>query len=98
MGINKFVLNFIRSKGAEFDFADEDEDEEEEEEEDSVKSSEEAKEKKKNPKVKLKNNDMNPIKQRVWKLDNLRLDDYKKMKEIAGNLVKMRKKDQRKFK
>lgn len=80
----------MRNKGIEVQSGDEDEDGYEEDEE-SVKSSEEVKEIKKTTKGKLKNNDMNPAKQRVWKLDNLRLDDYKKMKEISIALTKLRK-------
>ena len=86
-GLNRFVQNFMRNKGVEVDSGDEDEDGDEE---DSVKSLEEVKEIKKVAKGKIKNNDMNPAKQRIWKLDSLRLDDYKKMKEISGNLTKMR--------
>lgn len=89
-GINRYVQNFMRNKGIEVKSGDEDEDGYEEDEE-SVKSSEEVKEIKKTAKGKLKNNDMNPAKQRVWKLDNLRLDDYKKMKEISTALTKLRK-------
>jgi hypothetical protein len=87
-GINRFVQNFMRNKGGEANSVDEDEDGYEE---DSGKSMEEVKETKKVGKGKLKNNDMNPAKQRIWKLDNFRLDDYKKMKEIMSGLTKMRK-------
>ena len=91
LGLNKFVFNFMRNKGVDIVSGDEDEDED-------SKSSEEIKETKKMTKPKIKPGDMNPAKQRIWKLDNLRLEDYKKMKEISVNLSKMRKKDQRKIK
>lgn len=81
----------MRNKGVDIVSGDEDEDED-------SKSSEEIKETKKMTKPKIKAGDMNPAKQRIWKLDNLRLEDYKKMKEISVNLSKMRKKDQRKIK
>ena len=87
-GINRYVMNFMRNKVVELQLGDEDEDGYEE---DSVKSTEEVKEIRRVTKTKGKNNDMNPAKQRIWKLDNLRLDDYKKMKEITTNLQKMRK-------
>ena len=92
-GINKFVLNFMRNKGVEFQSGGEDEDGDEE---DSGRSAEEVKEIRKNNKNKVKNSDMNPAKQRIWKLDSLRLDDYKKMKEISINLQKMRKAQRKK--
>lgn len=95
MGINKFVQNFMRSKDVQPGSGSEDEDLDDE---DSVKSTEEVKEVKKNVKGKIKGGDMNPAKQRIWKLDNLRLDDYKKMKDFSMSLVKMRKKDQRRVK
>ena len=90
-GLNRFVQQYIRNKETGI-FGDEDEDDEEEEEESKVVE-EEVKEAKKNLKPKGKANDLNPTKQRIWKLDNLRLDDYKKMKDISMNLVKMRKKE-----
>ena len=91
-GLNRFVLQYSRNKEAGIGSQEEDEDGEDEEEGPGV-IEEEAKETKKNTKPKGKINEMNPTKQRVWKLDNLRLDDYKKMKDITMNLTRMRKKE-----
>ncbi|OMJ85002.1 hypothetical protein SteCoe_13777 [Stentor coeruleus] len=85
-GLEKYVVMFIGNKTGNVEIeVEEDYDEDENE-------VEEVKESKKVIKSRGKNNEMNPMKQRVWRLDNLRLDDYKKMKEISNNLTKMRKK------
>lgn len=93
LGLNKFVQQFMRNKVA----ASNSEYEDDEEEESRVVE-EEVKEPKKAVKPKGKNSDMNPTKQRIWKLDNLRQEDYKKMKEISSTLARMRKRDLRKGK
>ena len=91
LGLNKFLTQYVRNKVT----VDNSEYEDDEEDEEETTEIEEAKEIKKVAKPKPKNNDMNPTKQRVWKLDNLRLDDYKKMKEISQALSKMRKREAR---
>jgi Domain of unknown function (DUF3342)/CHORD len=91
-GLNRYVQQFIRNKQVVLNSEDEDDDDDEED----PNFEEEIKETKKITKPKGKNSELNPTKQRIWKLDNLRLDDYKKMKEITLGLSKMRKKEIRK--
>jgi hypothetical protein len=49
-------------------------------------------------KSKTKKSEINPVKQRVWKLDHLRLEDFVAMKELGQKLVKLRKKPEKNVK
>lgn len=90
VSINKMIQLFVSKEDDVFESEDEelDEDSRTEENPDFLREEEEKKRKK----IKGKNSDLNPRKQRIWKLDHLRFSDFNNMKDLCSNLGKMRRK------
>jgi len=90
MSLQKILDTYVRNEDDDF------ESEDEESEVEEVK--EEEKKTKNRTKSRTKKHEMNPKKQRVWKLDNLRLKDLNSMKELTNNLTRMRRRKNMKSK
>ncbi|CAG9324974.1 unnamed protein product [Blepharisma stoltei] len=90
----KLIQQFV-SKADNQDCESED-DLDEDERIETEETAEEVKEEERRYKKKGKSSDMSPKKQRVWRLDQLRLNDFMHMKELTANLSKLRRKNNQK--